>query len=29
MKKEIIDWLYNIEKQDEIPPDSVIAFNFG
>tara|TARA_R110000868_G_scaffold178452_2_gene418124 strand:- start:5826 stop:6194 length:369 start_codon:yes stop_codon:yes gene_type:complete len=29
MKNEIIDWLNNIEKQDGIPPDSVIAFNLG
>ena len=29
MKKEIIDWLNNIEKQDGTPPDSVIAFNLG
>ena len=29
MKKEILDWLYNIEKQDGTPPDSVIAFNLG
>jgi hypothetical protein len=29
MKKEIVDWLNNIEKQDGIPPDSVIAFNLG
>lgn len=29
MKKEIVDWLKNIEKQDGIPPDSVIAFNLG
>ena len=29
MKKEIVEWLNNIEKQDGIPPDSVIAFNLG
>ncbi|MCZ4696489.1 hypothetical protein DWB61_17690 [Ancylomarina euxinus] len=29
MKKEIIKWLNNIEKQDGTPPDSVIAFNLG
>ncbi len=29
MKKEIIEWLHHIEKQDGIPPKDVIAFNFG
>jgi hypothetical protein len=29
MKKEIIDWLNEIEKNEGTPPDSVIAFNFG
>ena len=29
MKKEIFEWLKNIEMQDGIPPDSVIAFNLG
>jgi len=29
MKKEIIDWLKNIEKKDGMPPNSVIAFNLG
>lgn len=29
MKNEIIDWLNNIEKQDGIPLDTVIAFNLG
>ncbi len=29
MKKEIVDWLINMEKQDGTPPDSVIAFNLG
>ncbi|MWW26885.1 hypothetical protein [Algibacter lectus] len=29
MKKEIIDWLFNIEKIDGIPPNSLIAFNLG
>ncbi|UZR97219.1 hypothetical protein [Chondrinema litorale] len=29
MKKEILDWLQNIEKQDGTPPEQVIVFNFG
>jgi len=29
MKKEIVEWLKNIENQDGTPPDSVIAFNLG
>lgn len=29
MNKEILEWLKNIEKQDGIPPEEVVAFNFG
>ena len=29
MKEEVINWLRTIEKHDGIPPEDVIAFNFG
>lgn len=29
MKEKIINWLMNIQKVDGIPPDDVVAFNFG
>ncbi len=29
MKKEILNWLNEIEKNDGTPPDTVIAFNLG
>lgn len=29
MKKEIVSWLNEIEKQDGIPPADVVVFNFG
>jgi hypothetical protein len=29
MKKELLLWLQNIKKKDGIPPNEVIAFNFG
>lgn len=29
MKNKIMEWLQDIEKQDGMPPEVVIAFNFG